>query len=103
MSGVAKSAIDNQGVSTTHVHTQHVVGTLVYISPEYKNGQLSVKVDSFAFGLDILEALTVSASSKVTNKKPFVRGKSNLVKFKSHNSNSIPKKFIRNNTYDHIT
>ena len=35
-----------------------MLGTLIYMAPEYKNGELSTKVDAFAFGLVILEALT---------------------------------------------
>jgi serine/threonine protein kinase len=34
------------------------MGTTIYMSPEYKNGEMSYKVDSFAFGLVIIEALT---------------------------------------------
>lgn len=44
--------------TVTHVHTERLLGTLIYMSPEYKNGRLSTKVDAFAFGLVILEALT---------------------------------------------
>ena len=34
------------------------MGTTIYMSPECKTGVLSCKVDSFAFGLVIIEALT---------------------------------------------
>ena len=34
------------------------MGTQVYMAPEYKNGELSTKVDAFAFGLVVLETLT---------------------------------------------
>ena len=40
------------------MQTKQVMGTQVYMSPEYKNGEISTKVDSFAFGLVVLEALT---------------------------------------------
>ena len=56
--GIAKSTTDAAGVMATHVQTGHVVGTHVYMSPEYKNGELSTKVDAYAFGLVVLEALT---------------------------------------------
>jgi len=56
--GVCKSACDSLGGAATHMQTQNVVGTLVYMAPEYKNGQVSTKVDTFAFGLVVLEALT---------------------------------------------
>jgi len=56
--GIAKSATDHRGVAATHMQTQNVAGTQIYMSPEYKNGLLSTKVDAFAFGLVVLEALT---------------------------------------------
>jgi hypothetical protein len=37
--------------------------------------------------------------TKVSNNKPFV--KSNLLRYKSHNTISIPKQFIRNNVTKH--
>jgi serine/threonine protein kinase len=40
------------------MQTENVMGTQVYMAPEYKNGMLSMKVDSFAFGLVIIETLT---------------------------------------------
>ena len=39
-------------------------------------------------------------SKKVSNKKPFV--KSNLLRYKSHNTNLIPKQFIRNTVRQHM-
>ena len=56
--GICKAATDKCGVTATHLQTKNVVGTLLYMSPEYKNGDLSFKVDTFAFGLVVLEALT---------------------------------------------
>jgi len=38
--------------------------------------------------------------TKVLNNKPFV--KSNLLKYKSHNTIAIPKQFIRNNVCQHM-
>jgi serine/threonine protein kinase len=47
------------GVTATHLQNQQIVGTPVYIAPEYLRGEsMSTKVDAFAFGLVILEALT---------------------------------------------
>jgi interleukin-1 receptor-associated kinase 4 len=57
--GIAKSLNDNHaGISATYIHTAHVLGTQVYMAPEYINGELSMKVDAFAFGLVVLETLT---------------------------------------------
>jgi serine/threonine protein kinase len=57
--GIARSLNDNHsGITSTHMHTEHVMGTQVYMAPEYKNGELSTKVYAFAFGLVVLETLT---------------------------------------------
>ena len=57
--GIARSLNDNNaGITATHMQTEHVMGTQVYMAPEYKNGELSTKVDAFAFGLVVLETLT---------------------------------------------
>jgi interleukin-1 receptor-associated kinase 4 len=57
--GIAKSLNDNStGIAVTHMQTEHILGTQVYMAPEYKNGNLSMKVDTFAFGLVIIETLT---------------------------------------------
>ena len=57
--GIAKCIKDHANeAAATHLQTQHVVGTFVYMAPEYLLGELSTKVDAFAFGLVILEALT---------------------------------------------
>jgi len=58
--GISKAltATNSQGVKATHMQTQNVVGTLVYMAPEYLKGKLSFKVDAFAFGLVVLETLT---------------------------------------------
>ena len=39
------------------------------MAPEYKNGELSTKVDSFAFGLLILEALTGYGASVIAGSR----------------------------------
>jgi serine/threonine protein kinase len=57
--GIARSLNDNHaGITSTHMHTEHVMGTQVYMAPEYKNVDMSTKVDVFAFGLVVLETLT---------------------------------------------
>jgi interleukin-1 receptor-associated kinase 4 len=57
--GIAKSLNDNNaGIAVTHMHTEHVMGTQVYMAPEYVRGELSTKVDVFAFGLVVVETLT---------------------------------------------
>jgi interleukin-1 receptor-associated kinase 4 len=57
--GVARSLNDNSaGITVTQIQTEHVMGTQVYMAPEYKNGNLSAKVDAFAFGLVVIETLT---------------------------------------------
>ncbi len=57
--GIAKSLNDNNaGIALTHIQTEHILGTQVYMASEYKNGNLSTKVNTFAFGLVIIETLT---------------------------------------------
>ena len=57
--GIAKSLNDNiTGITLTHMQTEHILGTQVYMTPEYKNGNLSTKVDTFVFGLVVIETLT---------------------------------------------
>ncbi len=58
--GIARSLKDNGGgITFTHVQTEHVIGTQVYMAPEYHRGdELSTKVDAFAFGLVVIETLT---------------------------------------------
>ena len=56
--GLARQVSEGGGPTATHIQTERVLGTLIYMAPEYKNGELSTKVDAFAFGLVILEALT---------------------------------------------
>ena len=50
--------LETDRTNVTHLQTEHVIGTQLYMAPEYKNGTLSVKVDSFSFGLVALECLT---------------------------------------------
>ena len=57
--GIAKSLNDNNaGITFTHMQTEHILGTQVSMAPEGQNGNLSMKVDTFAFGLVIFETLT---------------------------------------------
>jgi serine/threonine protein kinase len=57
--GISKCLNDNHaGITATQMQTEHVLGTQVYMAPEYKNGNLSTKVDAFAFGLVVVETLT---------------------------------------------
>jgi serine/threonine protein kinase len=45
--------------AASHMSTMMVVGTHVYMPPEYERfGHISIKVDSFAFGMVLLELLT---------------------------------------------
>jgi serine/threonine protein kinase len=44
--GIARSLNDNHsGIAVTHMHTEHVMGTQVYMAPEYLKGKLSMKVE----------------------------------------------------------
>jgi interleukin-1 receptor-associated kinase 4 len=57
--GIARSLNDNHSdIIDTYVQTEHVMGTQVYMAPEYIKGELSTKVDTFAFGLVVIETLT---------------------------------------------
>ena len=56
--GIARSLRDTCGVTATRLQTQAPMGTTIYMSPECILGDLSYKVDAFAFGLVIIEALT---------------------------------------------
>ena len=58
--GIARSLKDNGGgITFTHLQIEHVMGTHVYMASEYhRGGELSTKVDAFAFGLVIIETLT---------------------------------------------
>jgi serine/threonine protein kinase len=42
-------------ITSTHMQTEHVMGTQAYMSPECIRGELSMKMDAFAFGLVVLE------------------------------------------------
>ena len=56
--GIGRSLnVIDTGTIVTHMQTEHVMGTQVYMAPGYKNGDLSTKVDAFAFGLVVIEAL----------------------------------------------
>jgi interleukin-1 receptor-associated kinase 4 len=43
------------GITSTHMQTEHVMGTQAYMEPECIRGNLSMKVGAFAFGLVVLE------------------------------------------------
>eukprot|EP00936_MAST-01D_sp_MAST-1D-sp1_P000830 g830.t1 len=50
---------DDELEMNSHVSTKHLVGTGPYIPPEYvTSGQVSIKTDSYAFGVVLLELLT---------------------------------------------
>ena len=42
--------LKNADITATHMHTEHVMGTQVYMAPEYMKVELLIKVDVFAFG-----------------------------------------------------
>lgn len=46
------------GESVTHAVTTTIIGTSVYMSPEAFRGDISVKMDTFSFGVVLLELLT---------------------------------------------
>jgi len=56
--GIARSVRDNCGDTATQLQTQAPMGTTIYMSPESMRCELSYKVDSFAFGLVMIETLT---------------------------------------------
>ena len=58
--GIARSLKDKGGgITFTDLQTEHVMGTQVYMTPEYHHdGEMSTKVDAFAFGLVIIKTLT---------------------------------------------
>ncbi|GMH62382.1 hypothetical protein TrST_g13769 [Triparma strigata] len=56
--GIAHDKNNVSGMTATHIQIDHVLGTLVYMPPEYHRGELSTKIDAYAFGLVLLEALT---------------------------------------------
>jgi serine/threonine protein kinase len=54
-----RGRVGGDTVGATHFQTAHVMGTQCYMPPEYlRDGQLSRKVDTYAFGVVVLEALT---------------------------------------------
>ncbi len=59
--GIVRSLNDNHsGITGTHMQTKNVICKQVYMTPEYKIGTQSMKVDSFSFGFVIIETLTGS-------------------------------------------
>ena len=64
--GIARSLNNNHfGIKSTHIPPEHIMGTQVYMVPECIRGELSTKVDIFAFGFVVLETLTGSAVSSL--------------------------------------
>jgi serine/threonine protein kinase len=56
----------SEGTRLTHASTKLIVGTHFYMSPEYTaNGQVSEKLDSYAFAIVLLELLTGKPPSAV--------------------------------------
>ena len=47
-----------ESMRTRVMHTRNVIGTSAYLAPECLDGEISVKMDSFAYGLVLLEVLT---------------------------------------------
>ena len=55
----------------SHVSTRHIVGTGPYMAPEYfQAGRVSVKTDSFAFGVVMLELLTGHGAINAATRMP---------------------------------
>ena len=55
----------------SHVSTRHIVGTGPYMAPEYfQAGRVSVKTDSFAFGVVLLELLTGLGAINAATRMP---------------------------------
>ena len=48
--GLARAIVDPEIVKTS-VKTKRIVGTSGYIPPEYYRGVISIRMDSFAFGV----------------------------------------------------
>jgi len=56
----------SEGTRLTHASTKLIVGTHFYMSPEYtSNGQVSEKLDAYAFAIVLLELLTGNPPSEV--------------------------------------
>lgn len=56
--GLARIGSSASGMTTTRHVTQNIIGTSVYMAPEAFRGDVSVKLDTFAFGVVLLELIT---------------------------------------------
>lgn len=56
--GLTRTGSAGSGMTKSRQMTQNVIGTSVYMAPEAFRGDVSVKLDSFAFGVVLLELLT---------------------------------------------
>ncbi|KAI1308635.1 Interleukin-1 receptor-associated kinase 4 [Halotydeus destructor] len=56
--GLARSGTPGTGHTTSRNLTQNIIGTTVYMAPEAFRGDLSVKLDTFSFGVVLLELIT---------------------------------------------
>ena len=56
--GLTRVGSAGTGMTKSRQFTQNVIGTSVYMAPEAFRGDVSVKLDSFAFGVVMLELLT---------------------------------------------
>lgn len=56
--GLARIGSSASGMTTTRHVTQNIIGTSVYMAPEAFRGDVSIKIDTFAYGVVLLELLT---------------------------------------------
>ena len=56
--GLARTGSNATGMTSTRHVTQNIIGTSVYMAPEAFRGDVSIKLDTFAFGVVLLELLT---------------------------------------------
>jgi interleukin-1 receptor-associated kinase 4 len=56
--GLARAIGNDPQTHIKQSHTARIVGTSGYIAPEYYRGEISTKLDTFAFGVVLLEVLT---------------------------------------------
>lgn len=56
--GLARTGSAGTGLTTSRNLTQNVIGTTVYMAPESFRGDVSVKMDTFSFGIVCFELLT---------------------------------------------
>lgn len=56
--GLTRTGSAGTGMTRSRAHTANVIGTGVYMAPEAFRGDVSVKLDVFAFGIVLLELVT---------------------------------------------